>query len=103
MTADTDIFGDGSVTILTMPGHTRGHAVLLLKLSSGYILLSGDQYHFRENRVVGGVPTFNQNRADTLASHRRFEEVARNLKARVVIQHDPRDMALLPAFPEALK
>jgi glyoxylase-like metal-dependent hydrolase (beta-lactamase superfamily II) len=103
LTADTDVFGDGSVTILTMPGHTPGHVVLLLKLASGYVLLSGDQYHFRENRAVAGVPAFNQNRADTLASHGRFEEIARNLKARVVIQHDPRDMALLPAFPEALK
>jgi glyoxylase-like metal-dependent hydrolase (beta-lactamase superfamily II) len=72
-----------------MPGHTPGHVVLLLKLASGYLLLSGDQYHFRENRAVAGVPAFNQNRADTLASHGRFEEIARNLKARVVIQHDP--------------
>ena len=103
LTADKDVFGDGSVTILTMPGHTPGHSALLVRLASGYVLLSGDQYHFRENRAAAGVPTFNWNRADTLASHKRFEEIAANLKARVVIQHDPRDMAELPAFPAAMK
>lgn len=101
--ADKDVFGDGSVTILAMPGHTPGHTALLVKLASGYVLLSGDQYHFRENRTARGVPSFNTNRADTLASHDRFEEIAANLKARVVIQHEPRDMAQLPAFPAALR
>mgnify|MGYP002780484555 CR=1 FL=1 len=101
--ADRDVFGDGLVTMLAMPGHTAGHTALLVKLSDGWLLLSGDQYHFRENRAVRGVPVFNANRADTLASHDRFEAIAANLKARVVIQHDPRDLASLPAFPAALR
>ncbi|MCJ8158385.1 N-acyl homoserine lactonase family protein [Sphingomonas sp. LaA6.9] len=100
---DLDVFGDGTVTMLAMPGHTPGHSALLVRLpKNGAMLLTGDQYHFRENRAVRGVPTFNTNRADTLASHDRFEEIAKNLKARVIIQHDPRDMAELPAFPAAL-
>lgn len=103
LAADKDVFGDGSAIMLTMPGHTPGHSALLVKLASGYVLLSGDEFHFRENRAAQGVPTFNTNRADTLASHKRFEEIAANLKARVVIQHDPRDLAELPAFPAALK
>jgi glyoxylase-like metal-dependent hydrolase (beta-lactamase superfamily II) len=100
---DKDVFGDGTVTMLGMPGHTPGHTALLVKLASGYVLLSGDQYHFREGRQAQTVPGFNTNRADTLASHKRFEEIASNLKARVVIQHDPRDMGELPAFPAAMK
>lgn len=100
---DKDIFGDGSVMMLTMPGHTPGHSALLVRLpGAGPVLITGDQYHFRENRAVRGVPTFNTDRADTLASHDRFEEIAKVLKARVVIQHDPRDMAELPAFPASL-
>lgn len=100
---DLDVFGDGTVTMLAMPGHTPGHSALLVRLpKSGAVLISGDEYHFRENRAVRGVPTFNTNRADTLASHDRFEDIAKNLKARVVIQHDPRDMAELPVFPAAL-
>ena len=46
---DHDVFGDGSVTILSTPGHTPGHQSLLVKLpKTGAIVLSGDAVHFRE-------------------------------------------------------
>jgi glyoxylase-like metal-dependent hydrolase (beta-lactamase superfamily II) len=98
---DHDVFGDGSVTILDMPGHTPGHQALLVRLRSGPVLLSGDQYHFTENRRTRGVPSFNADRSDTLGSHDRFEAIARSLKAKVIIQHEPADVAKLPAFPRA--
>ena len=98
---DKDVFGDGRVIIYRMPGHTEGHQVLLVRLASGPVLLSGDQYHFLENRKVGGVPGFNVDRADTLASHDRFEKLAVALKAKVIIQHEMEDIAKLPAFPQA--
>lgn len=98
---DKDVFGDGKVTMLAMPGHTPGHHALLVRLASGPVLLSGDQYHFTENRRVGGVPGFNRDRADTLASHDRFEKLAVNIKAKVIIQHEQADVAKLPAFPNA--
>lgn len=100
---DKDVFGDGRVTILQMPGHTEGHQALLVRLASGPVLISGDQYHFTENREVGGVPSFNVDRADTLASHDRFETLAKNLDAKVIIQHEADDIAKLPAFPEAAR
>lgn len=100
---DKDVFGDGRVTMIDLPGHTEGHHALLVKLASGPVLISGDQYHFTENRTVGGVPSFNVNRADTLASHDRFEKLAKNLKAKVIIQHEPADLARLPAFPASAK
>ncbi|MBA4041595.1 MAG: MBL fold metallo-hydrolase [Sphingobium sp.] len=102
VSGDKDVFGDGSVTIIDTPGHTPGHHALLVKLGSGRtFLLSGDQAHFRENYDSDGVPTFNTNRADTLASFARFKGLAANTKATVIIQHDPRDIAKLPAFPAA--
>lgn len=67
------------------------------------MLLSGDLTHFRENYETDGVPTWNSNRADTLASLNRFKEIARNLRATVIIQHDPRDIGKLPAFPDAAR
>ena len=100
---DKDVFGDGKVTILTMPGHTEGHSVLLVRLASGPVMISGDQYHFTQNRRVGGVPSFNVDRADTLASHDRFEKLAANVKAKVIIQHESDDVAKLPAFPASAK
>ena len=68
---DKDVFGDGRVTMLGLPGHTPGHSALLVRLPSGPVLLSGDQYHFREQVGNRGVPSFNADRADTLASERR--------------------------------
>jgi glyoxylase-like metal-dependent hydrolase (beta-lactamase superfamily II) len=102
--ADYDVFGDGTVRILKMPGHTPGHQVLLLTLpKSGKVLLSGDLYHLRRDRQQKLIPLFNTDRAETLASFDRFERIAANTKARVVIQHDPEDFKALPKFPAYLE
>jgi glyoxylase-like metal-dependent hydrolase (beta-lactamase superfamily II) len=98
---DVDIFRDGRVIMLALPGHTPGHSALLVRLASGPVLLSGDQYHFTEQVKNRGVPSFNHDRSDTLASHDRFDRIAANLQAKVIIQHEPADVAKLPAFPEA--
>jgi glyoxylase-like metal-dependent hydrolase (beta-lactamase superfamily II) len=104
LTADKDVFADGSVVILATPGHTEGHHSLLVRLpKTGPVLLTGDLYHFEENRRTRGVPSFNTDRAATLASMDRFEAIAARLKAKVVIQHEPADVAKLPAFPAAAR
>ncbi|MCA1653866.1 MAG: N-acyl homoserine lactonase family protein [Sphingomicrobium sp.] len=100
---DIDVFGDGSVIALNMPGHTPDHMSLLVRLASGNVLLTGDLYHATEARQMRGVPPFNTSRADTLASIDRFERLAKHYNAKVVIQHEPRDIAKLPAFPASLK
>ncbi|MGQ3230576.1 MAG: N-acyl homoserine lactonase family protein, partial [Blastomonas fulva] len=56
---------------------------------------------FSENYASNGVPTFNVDRADTLASLDRFKKLADNLKATVIIQHEPADVGKLPTFPQA--
>lgn len=98
---DHDVFGDGSVVMLNLPGHTPGHHGLLVRLASGPVLLSGDTWHFTEQVAHRGVPPFNTDRADSLASMDRLERLAHNLHARLIIQHEPADIAKLPAFPEA--
>lgn len=101
---DKDVFGDGSVVVLTMPGHTPGHHALLVRLAeTGPVLLSGDLAHFAENYEREGVPVFNTDRANTLASFDRFKKMATNLGAKVIIQHEPADVAKLPAFPQAAR
>jgi N-acyl homoserine lactone hydrolase len=102
--ADKDVFADGTVVMLSTPGHTPGHHSLLVKLQErGYVLISGDLAHFHENYEGNGVPSFNNDRAATLASIDRFKKIAANLKATVVIQHDARDVSKLPAFPAAAR
>jgi N-acyl homoserine lactone hydrolase len=101
---DKDVFGDGTVIMLNTPGHTPGHHVLLVKLPrTGNLLLSGDLAHFRENYDNNVVTGFNSSRADTLASIDRVKQIAANLKATVIVQHDPRDVDKLPAFPASAK
>jgi glyoxylase-like metal-dependent hydrolase (beta-lactamase superfamily II) len=104
VSGDKDVFGDGSVIMLNTPGHTPGHHSLLVKLKEkGNVLITGDLAHFRENYDSNGVPTFNTNRADTLASLDRFKQLATNLHATVIIQHDARDIDKLPVFPASAK
>ena len=57
--------------------------------------------HFNENYEGNGVPFFNADRAQTIASTDRMRKLAANLKATIIIQHDARDIAKLPAFPAA--
>jgi N-acyl homoserine lactone hydrolase len=100
---DKDVFEDGSVIVLRTPGHTPGHQALLVKLQSGAFILSGDAVHFHENLDSLGVPAFNYDRAQTVASMERIKKIASNLKATVIIQHDARDVGKLPAFPGSAK
>jgi N-acyl homoserine lactone hydrolase len=104
LSGDKDVFGDGSVILLSTPGHTPGHHSLLVKLKDkGNVLITGDLAHFRENYDSNGVPTFNTSRAETLASLDRFKQLAKNLNATVIIQHDARDIDKLPVFPASAK
>ena len=94
------MFGDGSVVILEMPGHTPGHTALLVGLpESGPVLLSGDLYHRAESRELGRVPRFNSDEAQTRVSMAAFEQLAQELGARVIIQHETSDVATLPEPP----
>ena len=92
-TGERDVFGDGSVRILTTPGHTPGHTSLLVSLAEeGPVMLTGDLYHRAESREGRKVPRFNTDAEATRASMERFEAMAEELGARVVIQHEPRDV-----------
>ncbi len=98
---EAPIFGDNSVMAVHLPGHTPDHLALLVNLASGPVLLSGDLYHSHDARQKRGVPPFNTDRAQTIASMDKFEALAKERNAKVIIQHEPRDIAKLPAFPEA--
>ena len=101
---DKDVFGDGSVVMLATPVHMPDHHSVPIRLRElGPVLISSDLAHFRENYDALGVPSFNTHRGETLASLDRFEQIAANLKATVVIQHDVRDIGRLPACTAAAR
>ncbi|TVZ52332.1 N-acyl homoserine lactonase family protein [Dokdonia sp. Hel_I_53] len=98
LTGDKDVFGDGTVVIKSMPGHTPGHQVLFLKLkNNGPTLLSGDIYHFEKNRENQIVPQFNYDIPETEKSIKDFEAFAKANNAKVIIQHDAEDFANTPS------
>lgn len=97
---DKDVFGDGSVVMLAVPGHTPGSYALLVRLPrTGPVLLGGDAAIFGEQLAGGEVPAFNADRARSVASMQRLQAIAARLGARFVLQHDPDAIGLLPAFP----
>jgi glyoxylase-like metal-dependent hydrolase (beta-lactamase superfamily II) len=99
-----DVFGDNSVVIYQAPGHTPGHTVLLVRLKqAGPVLLTGDLWHIAASRPNRRVPRFNFNREQTLKSMDLVEALAKETKAKVVLEHVPEDFDSLPKFPAALK
>jgi N-acyl homoserine lactone hydrolase len=99
---DTDVFGDGSVTLLSTPGHTPGHQSLLVHLKkSGFIILSGDVAHLEENFEKDIVPTLNTDKAASIASMERVRRLIATYKAKFFINHDKSQtdkLKLLPGF-----
>jgi N-acyl homoserine lactone hydrolase len=99
---DTDVFGDGSVTLVSTPGHTPGSQSLLVHLkNSGFIILSGDVVHLEENFEKDTVPSLNTDKAASIASMERIRRMIATYRAKLFINHDKAEsdtLKLLPAF-----
>lgn len=88
-TDDYDVFGDGTVVMKLAPGHTPGHQVLFLKLKkTGPVVLSGDLYHYPEERKLKRVPTFEWNQQQTVVTREKIEAFLKQTGAQLWIQHD---------------
>ncbi len=103
VSGDRDVFGDGSVVMLDLPGHTPGHMGLKVVAGGRTYLLSGDVAHFHANFDNNGVPTWNTDKAASVESIGRFKRLAEATGATVVIQHDPADVDLVPAANASAK
>jgi glyoxylase-like metal-dependent hydrolase (beta-lactamase superfamily II) len=86
---DKDLFGDGSVAILSTSGHTPGHQSLLVHLDrTGDVVLSGDIVHFQSNWDQRRVPGFNYDKARSLASMGAIARILEEKHAQLWINHD---------------
>lgn len=84
-----DVFGDGTVMIKQAHGHTEGHMVLYVKLArTGGVLLSGDLYHYKAERTLGRLPTFEVSEEQTKAARADVEKFISRTGAQLWIQHD---------------
>jgi N-acyl homoserine lactone hydrolase len=99
---DTDVFGDGSVTLVSTPGHTPGSQSLLVHLkTAGFIILSGDVVHLKQSFEQNLVPSLNTDKAASIASMVRVRAMIAKYQAKLFINHDKAQsdiLKLLPAF-----
>ena len=99
-TADYDVFGDGSVVIKSAPGHSPDHQVLFANLSNtGPVVLSGDLYHYPEERALKKIPTTEFNREQSAASRAAIEAFLMRTRAQLWIEHDFNANAKLKKSP----
>jgi N-acyl homoserine lactone hydrolase len=97
---DFDVFGDGTVTVMSTPGHTPGHQVLAVKLkNAGTVVLAGDLYHYPEERTAGRFPAFEFNVEQSRVSRARIEKFLKDANAALWIEHDIATHAALPRAP----
>ena len=97
-----DVFGDGTVVIKAAPGQSPGHQVLYVKLArTGGIVLSGDLYHYLQERTMNRLPTFEVSEEQTRESRQRLDAFLQRTGAQLWIQHNltaHRQLRLAPAF-----
>jgi glyoxylase-like metal-dependent hydrolase (beta-lactamase superfamily II) len=96
-----DVFGDGTVIIKHAPGHSEGHQMLYVKLAqTGGVVLSGDLYHYPEERSLNRLPTFEVNVDQTAAARAELERFLERRGAVLWIQHDLVNHRKLKKAPE---
>lgn len=96
-----DVFGDGTVVILSAPGHTPGHQVLFLKFKKdGPVLVAGDLYHYPEERTLNRFPTFEFNKEQSAVSRQKIDEFLKKTGAQMWIEHDQATFDKLKKAPE---
>ena len=97
---DHDVFGDGTVVIKLAKGHTPGHQVLYVRLAkTGGVVLSGDLYHYPEERTLNRLPTFEFDVDQTRESRVALEAFLEKTGAQLWIQHDFTAMAKVRKAP----
>ena len=97
---DLDVFGDGTVRILSTPGHTPGHQVVFVRLAKrGPVILAGDLYHYPEEVTTGRIPTFEFNADQSRASRVKILALMKQTGAQLWIEHDIATHEPLPKSP----
>jgi N-acyl homoserine lactone hydrolase len=101
---DYDVFSDGTVVLKLAKGHTPGHQVLYVRLpKTGSVVLSGDLYHYPEERTLNRLPTFEFNVDQTRESRAQIDAFLKKTGSQLWIQHDFTAMGKVrkaPAFYE---
>ena len=106
---DTDVFGDGSATLIATPGHTPGHQSLIVHLANtGWVVLTADAVHLQTNWDNRRIPYFARNTMgegnvagiQMWLSMQRLADLQSFYKAQLWILHDIEQTKTLKHAPE---
>jgi glyoxylase-like metal-dependent hydrolase (beta-lactamase superfamily II) len=101
---DYDVFGDGSVVMKPLPGHTPGHQALLVSLRrTGRILLAADLAYSAQDYADTVLRNSNFDLEQTRQSIEAVKQMERELQATVWLHHDleaQRHIHLAPSYYE---
>lgn len=92
---DFDLLGDGSITLLSTPGHTPGHQSVQV---GDDLVIGGDVFHYASVLDDGRFPVIGDDLEAQAASVARLREL-RDRGANVTPGHDPE---LLGVWPQAV-
>lgn len=101
ITGDVDLFRDGSVQLISTPGHTPGSQSLMVHLrNTGYVILSGDVAHLEDNFERDIVPSLNVDKEQSISSMERVRSLLQEYRAKLFINHDKKQTEQLKLLPE---
>jgi len=86
---DYDLFGDGSVKVISTPGHTLGHQSLKVKLASGKTLIMAQDAIWVKENMEGYPAGINYSVKDYEASIQRLKMIRDLENAELYFGHDP--------------
>lgn len=99
---DHDLFDDGSVRILSTPGHTPGHQSLMVTSQRRSIVLLADATYSVEKMRERRLPAVLWSPDAMVASWERLETLERENEAQLVCTHEVRFRELIPLAPQPL-
>lgn len=101
---DHDLFGDGSVVVLSTPGHTVGHQSLLVRLpGAGTVIIGGDIAHSWANLRHRRVPTISADAGAAARSMDRIADLVDTENAQLWLGHDVGQSATLRRAPQQIR
>jgi N-acyl homoserine lactone hydrolase len=98
--SELDFFGDGSIMIIHMPGHTPGNASIIVQLANRTVILAADTAHLRSGYERDLPMPSDYNTLQSVQSIRRLKQIAKSLDALVWMTHDPTDWTEYKHAPE---
>lgn len=88
-----DLFGDGSIELFHLPGHTPGQMAILVRLPGQNVMLSADVVHLREAvELLAPSPT-DTDPEQAVKSIKKLIKITEEEDAKLWVIHDYRDWA----------